>query len=388
MKIGLFTIFRCLNYGAVLQAIALESVLMRLFPNAKVEIINHLMDSRDNHLLGKITNPNTPWFQRWRNKRKFSKRYFKPELFEHRREKTIALIEKMLSLSARLYEDPEELLELERYDTVVVGSDQVWNPILNHDFPTNQYLCSTFPEEQKRVSYAASFGVKDLPSQSFAKYRSALNKFSKITVREETGSEIIFNLLGFRPQVVLDPTMLMTTEEWKSLLSSANCADTPSWRSKPAYVFAYWVRTIMQEDVDALSQLAKRKNCDILLTVAGQLPKLNFASNVIPCLDADPADWVHLLSNSSAVVTDSFHGLQFAMNFSKPVISLGELKNTKSRVSRLVDFCVRYGVRNACRDIEEFRRGADMTLVDGFDSQKLKDDRERCISILKDMINV
>ena len=76
------------------------------------------------------------------------------------------------------------------------------------------------------------------------------------------------------------------------------------------------------------------------------------------------------------------------MNFSKPVISLGELKNTKSRVSRLVDFCVRYGVRNACRDIEEFRRGADMTLVDGFDSQKLKDDRERCISILKDMIHV
>ena len=52
------------------------------------------MDSRDNHLLGKITNPNTPCFQRWRNKRKFSKRYFKPELFERRREKTIALIEK------------------------------------------------------------------------------------------------------------------------------------------------------------------------------------------------------------------------------------------------------------------------------------------------------
>ena len=74
MKIALYTIFRCTNYGAVLQACALARTLRRMLGEDSVDVINHLMDPRDNHLLGKITNPNTPWLQRWRNRRKFAAR--------------------------------------------------------------------------------------------------------------------------------------------------------------------------------------------------------------------------------------------------------------------------------------------------------------------------
>ena len=81
MKVALYTIFRCTNYGAVLQAYALARVLRELLADGALDVINHQMDPRDNHLLGKITNPNTPWYQRWRTKRKFTSRYFRVDLF-------------------------------------------------------------------------------------------------------------------------------------------------------------------------------------------------------------------------------------------------------------------------------------------------------------------
>ena len=189
-RIGLLTIFRCINYGAVLQAIALKRVLSELATDADIVVINHWMDPRDNHLLGKITNPNTPWFQRWRNRRKFGKRYFEVERFEVRRKKTIALIERELAPSVQVCRSPGEFRHLQGFDNVVVGSDQVWNPSLNHDFPVNPYLCTELPPNQKRVAYAASFGVGELPEKCFGQYRDALGRFAAITVREETGAYI------------------------------------------------------------------------------------------------------------------------------------------------------------------------------------------------------
>ena len=93
MTLALYTIFRCTNYGAVLQALALARTLRALPGGASVDVLNHRMDPRDNHLLGKITNPETPWFQRWRNRRKFAKRYLQSDRFEVRRAKTVRLID-------------------------------------------------------------------------------------------------------------------------------------------------------------------------------------------------------------------------------------------------------------------------------------------------------
>ena len=125
MKTALYTIFRCTNYGAVLQAFALARVMRSMLGEDGVDVINHRMDPRDTHLLGKITNPNTPWFQRWRNRRKFAARYFRSDLFEARRAKTIRLIEEHIRPTTRLYNRPEELREMPAYSTVVVGSDQI-----------------------------------------------------------------------------------------------------------------------------------------------------------------------------------------------------------------------------------------------------------------------
>lgn len=382
--IGLLTIFRCTNYGAVLQAIALRRVLAELAPDAGIEVINHWMDPRDNHLLGKITNPNTPWFQRWRNRRKFGKRYLGTELFEERRRKTVSLIEQELAPSEQVFRSPRELGGLRPFDTVVVGSDQVWNPTLNHDFPVNPYLCTEFPENQRRVAYAASFGISELPDECIGQYRDALGRFSAITVREETGAAICESLTGARPEVVLDPTMLLMADAWSGLVSKTR----KSSYGAGAFLAAYWVRSVEQRDVDALARIAREKGCVVRLMSAGHLQKLDFPAEVIPCIDADPFDFVRLIEESSGLITDSFHGVQFAVSFRKPLLALGNLSDPKSNASRLVDFCRLVKLPSACAEIEAFRFGVNMSLAgtSECDGEVLSNFRTRSLSVLKSIV--
>lgn len=381
MKSALYTIFRCTNYGAVLQAYALARVLRGMFGEDSLDVINHRMDPRDNHLLGKITNPNTPWFQRWRNKHKFAARYLHPELFETRRAKTIRLIDEYIRPTDRLYRSPDELRELPQYATVVVGSDQVWNPGLNHDFGHNQYLAADIPESQDRVAYAASFGVSELPPEFEAEYRKALSRFRRITVREESGARLCKQILGndVSAQVVLDPTMLLTADDWRGVVRSDG--NGPCGR----YVAAYWVRTLTQEDVDALAAVSRSVNAPVRLMSAGPMPKIRLPPEVTPFIDADPFDFVGTIGDSCAVVTDSFHGLQFTTMFERPFIALGNLSDPKSNASRLVDFCARYGLSGGIKDIEDFRKGSELAFAgfSGFSHAALSDDRARSLNALE-----
>ena len=393
MKSALYTIFRCTNYGAVLQACALARVMRGLLGDGGVDVINHRMDPRDTHLLGKITNPNTPWFQRWRNKRKFAARYFHPELFEMRRARTMRFIAEHIRPTERLFKSPRELKGLSPYATVVVGSDQVWNPGLNHDFGHNQYLGSDLPENQDRVAYAASFGVSELPETCRDEYRAALSRFRKITVREESGAEICRDLLaadgarppcfacGDRPQVVLDPTLLLTTEDWREMVGS----DPTAPRGR--YVAAYWVRTPTAADIAAFERIAKDAGAPICLMSAGPLPKLDFPPEVAPYVEAAPLDFVRTLASAHAVVTDSFHGLQFAALFHRPFLALGDIGDARSNASRLVDFCARYNLSGGVQDIEEFRLRMPRPFA-AFDSSSdaLEADRSRSLMALKGML--
>ena len=402
MKIALYTIFRCTNYGAVLQAYALSRVLRGILGDGSVDVINHRMDPRDNHLLGKVANPNTPWFQRWRNKRKFAARYFHPELFELRRQKTICLIREHIRPTERLYKSPGELKNLPAYDTVVVGSDQVWNPGLNHDFGQNQYLAANLPNNQDRVAYAASFGVSNLPEECRAEYRAALSRFRRITVREESGAKIcrdVFSSVersqtggdcpqvvlqtgGDCPQVVLDPTLLLTGDDWCSVAGTV--PKVPAGR----YVAAYWVRTLTDADVFALVRIARELSAPICLMSAGPMPKFAFPPEIAPYIEADPFDFVRTFAGAAAVVTDSFHGLQFATIFRKPFVALGDISDARSNASRLVDFCSRYDLSCGVRDIEGFRGCRDCSFADfaSFDAAALESDRNRSLEALKGLL--
>ena len=387
-KVALYTIFRCTNYGAVLQAYALARTLRAICGEDAVDVLNHRMDPRDNHLLGKITNPNTPWFQRWRNRQKFSARYVSPDLFEKRRQSTIRLIEGAIRPTERLYRTPDEFGGLPPYATVVVGSDQVWNPVLNHDFGCNQYLADHLPEGQDRVAYSASFGIAELPQDCESAYRAALLRFREITVREESGAAILRRLSlpnCANPSVTLDPTMLLSAEDWSSTLNSQ---PSPLGPLPPASLAAYWVRTVTQEDVDALAALARERGLPVSLMSAGPLPKLRFPDGVVPYVEADPFDFVRTVADCAGLVTDSFHGLQFAAIFARPFAALGDLGAAGSNASRLVDFCERYGIGGGMHDISRFRSGEGFGLseMSPFRKDRLAAYRAASLAALKSML--
>lgn len=381
MKTALYTIFRCTNYGAVLQAFALARTLRGMLGEDAVDVINHRMDPRDTHLLGKISNPATPWFQRWINRCKFAARYFRPDLFELRRTMTVRLIDEFIKPTPRVLVRPEELAALPQYSTVVVGSDQVWNPGLNADFGRNQYLATDLRDGQDRVAYAASFGVSRLPETCRGEYAAALRRFRRITVREETGAAICESLLSVRPSVVLDPTMLLTAEEWREAAMRGESA------AEGSHIAAYWVRTVSQADVDSLAAFSRSRGVPVRLMSAGPLPKLDYPNEVVPFVDADPFAFVREIADSGAVVTDSFHGLQFATIFRRPFAALGDMSDPESNASRLVDFCRRYGLGGRVQDIGSFRNGEAPHVDAGeLDAQTLEADRVRSLDELRALV--
>lgn len=382
MKIALYTIFRCTNYGAVLQAFALSRILRAMFGEENVDVINHLMDPRDNHLLGKIKNPATPWFQRLLNRRKFARRYLGVDLFEARRGKTIRLIEREVRPTQQLYRTPEELATLPRYATVIIGSDQIWHPTLNNDFGDNRYLGSHLPDLQDRVAYAASFGVSVLPDEIKAEYRAAIGRFRVVTCREESGAKICESLLGARPKVVLDPTLLLSSEAWRAVIVD-RIESLPKGE-----IAAYWVNSPTLHDLDSISRIAKLSAKRVRLMCAGPMPRLPIPPEIDLILDADPFDFVAEIAVSSRVITDSFHGVQFATTFQRPFIAVADLHGIGSKASRLVDFAARYGLGSGIIDRAVFHKGEalDFASLANFSKDALARDRLDSLATLEQMV--
>jgi hypothetical protein len=125
----------------------------------------------------------------------------------------------------------------------------------------------------------------------------------------------------------------------------------------------------------------------VCLLSAGPLPKFRFPPEVAPYVDADPFDFVRTIFGATAVVTDSFHGLQFATLARKPFLALGNMSDPSSNAARLVDFCTRYCLSGGLQDIIDFRARkahspADVAL---FDAKAFDADRGRSLALLKGM---
>lgn len=349
-KVGILTFHDQLNYGGVLQAFALRQTIDTL-PSHKAEIIHLWHDTRNAALLGKEDNPNIPFFSRLRNRRKAKKRPYGRQAFTQRRLKTKALIEKELQISSRTYRKGSELKRLPWYDTVVVGSDQVWNPFL---IPTgapekNAFLGVSLPPNQRRVAYAASFGVSELPTEYYPAYCKYLQTFAHVTMREQSGAALYAKITGAtEPEVVLDPTLLLSASDWHTIVADRKRPTTP-------YLVCYWIGDLTIESRDWLASLSDAYQMPVLLLMSHLLPiNLDVPGNVIPCYDADPFDFIALIEGCEGIVTNSFHGLCFAANFGKKAGFFRPINGTSSRIE---NFLKRYQVQAILHSSEGFLKG-------------------------------
>lgn len=188
------------------------------------------------------------------------------------------------------------------YAAYIVGSDQVWNNKIT-GFDKNFFL-DFVKDNRKKCSYAASFGVSKINNNLVDEYKRLLGSFNHLLVREEKGCEIIKDLIQREVNTVLDPTLLITKEEWMDLASSK--------RYDGDYVLVYQMG-ISTTMLKFAKKLAKRNGCKIVIIPFPLGSMVNAKWEV----SSGPEEWLGLFRDAKYIVTDSFHGTVFSIKFNK-----------------------------------------------------------------------
>lgn len=182
-------------------------------------------------------------------------------------------------------------------DAYVIGSDQVWNYMLNSFATTSFAMYSQKP----KISYAASFGVAAIPAEMRALYQSGLAQMTQISVREDAGQQLVKRIANRESTVVVDPTLLLDQAEWLNLINNGQV-----YQEK--YLLTYFLGNQSRAQKEYIKQYA----ADNHLVIKALADKNDSALWV-----ADPAEFVNLFSQAEAVFTDSFHASVFSIIFEK-----------------------------------------------------------------------
>jgi hypothetical protein len=298
MKIALFTIWHVYNYGAEMQTYATVKALKLM--GHDVEVIDvRLVDGFPKSLKIRIAScisyfskQNRKFSEFWRENIPSSKRY--RSLEEIRRDSPNA-------------------------DIYLVGSDQVWNPMLTGGL-SNVFFLDFGNTSIPKISYASSFGCTEL-SQSFINdYGQSLSRFSHISCRELSGVGLLKKHLNIDAATVLDPTLLH--QDYSELTGSMNEQDT----------LVFYPVSGNVEDINKFSQeLAKSQN--LIFINANKRDSL-FGKITWDCLTIP--DWLRTLGQAKFVVTTSFHGLAFSILFHRQFVAIGVNKSRNTRITNLL----------------------------------------------------
>lgn len=296
MKIRLITFHTPKNYGAVLQAYSLMSYLKSYSDD--VEIIDYNTPALRAKYPLKPKNDGLKQFIY--NLLMYSANSQKKQKFE----KFDAFVSNKLSLTKR-YESLEDLIsDPPEADAVFTGSDQVFNPSRIEEERKVFYL-DFLPSSTKKIAYAASFGVKSIPTDKQEEITHYLEEIDSISVRESSGIGIVKDLSGKSAAEVLDPVFLNDKEFW------VNTA-VPYKEELGNYLFYYKLMNSFESDA-AAQKIAKEKNLK-LVVMTDALIKWK-ADKVLR--DVGPEEFLYLMNNANYIVTDSFHGVAFSLIFEK-----------------------------------------------------------------------
>ena len=192
--------------------------------------------------------------------------------------------------------------EIQSFDYFIAGSDQIWNPLFNIN-SDREFL--VFAEKKQRIAYAASIGLSNLPEEYKSRYNRNLNGIPFISVREKEAAEIVKNLIGREVQVVLDPTMLLTTKEWDKVINYSRL------KINKKYVLKYILGDFSEECNAYIEKQVKENNLEII--------DIETYSNKNG-IKLGPCEFLYLIKNSRMVFTDSFHATIFSILFHKQFV--------------------------------------------------------------------
>lgn len=320
-KIGIITLHGYKNYGNKLQNYALQEVVKSIGFALNTIVIEDVILSENNYVrkLKKITkmsfkNVCKKVFIKLKNRRfefankdvinnrtkcfkDFSKKYLNEVFFNNTKE-TLKKISN-------------------EYDYFITGSDQVWNTIYIDKMPI--YFL-TFTDFKKRIAYSPSFGISVIPLKYKDRYKVWLSEMKHISVREDAGAKIIYELIGKEVPVLVDPTLLLTKKQWLSISNiSLN-------KPKGKYILTYFLGGISEEVEFKIKNTARNYNLHVV--------------NLVDIKDKEtyqtgPSEFIDYINSASVFFTDSFHGVVFSILMQTPFVVYKRISKSASMYSRI-----------------------------------------------------
>lgn len=336
MKIGILTLPLHTNYGGILQAYALQTVLERM---------GHEVVVFQNDYIGikKFPSWKMPiiWFKRLY--RKFTTNRNIDILLEQTRKREYPILSQNTGRFIQkhiqtYYVNKLSKLSITGFDAIVVGSDQIWRPayvrkMWNTDIQ-DIFLKFVKNTKIKRVAYAASFGIDDwcFTQKETAECKHLARLFDAISVRENSGVKLCMDNLNIYAKQMLDPTMLLTSEDYVKLL------DLKKNKHDSEILFSY-ILDNSQEKNDLVMRIAEDKKMGIEQIAINQEKSIPVEARIIPSVE----EWLESFYNADMVVTDSFHGCVFSIIFGKPFVAIGNIGRGLSRFTSLLNL---FGLQN------------------------------------------
>jgi hypothetical protein len=285
MKIGILTFHWATNYGAILQAYALQTYLKKR--GHDVYIINYRPKQHKKTLLGCFYT-----LRFWL--------YFN-NLKAYIKERKLESFRKGFLHETLLYESLDQLKNKPpKFNIYICGSDQIWNPFFTQNGEgkaTSSYFLDFGEKSVKRIAYAVSFGCEVYPEIASSIAKKYIFDFVAISVRENSGLDIVSRIGRGDPIKLPDPTLLLNREEY--YFGNTNL------ESNPKSVFIYVLRGDYKEVKKIRTHLQRYYKTE-------DADKLFISISV--------ENWVQKIKNSSFVVTNSFHGMVFSIIFHVPFV--------------------------------------------------------------------
>lgn len=288
-KIGIVTWHYYENFGSALQAYSLQTTISNL--GYECEFVNYRKKQfRSSNIKGAIKYILSS-LAIFLPKGKRSKYSFRFSRFEYD-----FLKQRRLSYNEKSVKKCNS-----KYDIFVCGSDQIWAPNVFNPI----YFLSFVEDKKPKIAYAPSIGLNEIPNDLKDSYSNLLSRFDCLSVREQEGADILKKVFNLEAEAVLDPTFLIEKNNWNNLIIEPQI--------KEEYIFCYFLGENNLQ-LKLANKIAKDLGCKI---ISISNPHMDNSSIDIIDKFAGPREFLGYVKNAKMIITDSFHGMAFSINFNK-----------------------------------------------------------------------
>ena len=365
MKVAVITRHAISNYGSLLQAMATQKIISDL--GCECQIIDYIRADEAYRNQEKTLLKRKPSFNKNLLKRFAYLSFRKPESvfagkrFEKMRKKYLNLTKEYSDIGQLKDDKPVA-------DVYMTGSDQVWGPVMDGTYDS-AYCLSFTDDSDKRVAFAASFGRTNFSDDVQEFFQKWLPRYDNIAVREDSAIQML-NSWGIKSTQVIDPTLMLDSSYWSNFTASIN----------KEYILVYQIHN--DKKLDRYAKAVAKKAGIPLIRVSAFFHQCVRSGKLKCCPDI--SGFLSYIKNAKCLITDSFHGTAFAINFNTPFVEvLPDVTSTRNvsilRLTGLTDRVLRDE-----SDVELAFKPIDFS----FANQVLEDKRKEGMAVLSEMLGV